>query len=141
MVTFTLSSKVGMMLWGKDLRPYKTASITPELTSETPAMADELHQVYLMVTQDSDVVESFGEALRRYGDVQGGEIMTYAGQLLAEGEAKGRVEGRAEGEQRGKVEVVEGLLRVGVSWEVIEAATGLNASEFQALKERLASGS
>lgn len=42
-----------------------------------------------------------------------------------------------EGEQRGKVEVVEGLLRTEVTWEVIEAATGLNESAFQALKEQL----
>ena len=61
--------------------------------------------------------------------------MTYAQQLLAEG----RAEGLAEGEQRGKVNVVEGLLRVGVTWEVIEAATGLNESQFRALKAQLSS--
>ena len=64
--------------------------------------------------------------------------MTYAQELLAEGEAKGRAEGLKEGEQRGeqrgKIEVVEGLLRVGVTWEVIEAATGLNEAGFQTLK-------
>ena len=67
--------------------------------------------------------------------------MTYAEQLLAEGraegEAKGRTEGLMEGEQRAKVEVVEGLLRVGVTWEVIEAATGLTKTGFQALKAQL----
>ena len=100
---------------------------------------NELRQfvVYVMVTQEPEVVEAFGRALRRYGDERGDEIMTYAEQLLAEGEAKGR----AEGEQRGKVETVEGFLRVGVSWEVIEAATGLNEARFQALKAQLASGS
>ena len=100
---------------------------------------NELRQfvVYVMVTQEPEVVEAFSKALRRYGDERGDEIMTYAEQLLAEGEAKGR----AEGEQRGKVEVVEGFLRVGVSWEVIEAATGLNEARFQALKAQLASGS
>lgn len=96
---------------------------------------NELRQfvVYVMVTQEPEAVEAFGKALRRYGDERGGEIMTYAEQLLAEGEAKG--------ERRGKVEVVEGFLRVGVSWEVIEAATGLNEARFQALKNQLASGS
>ena len=42
-----------------------------------------------------------------------------------------------EGEQRGKVEVVEGLLRVGVTWDVIEAATSLTEAGFQALKAQL----
>ncbi len=59
--------------------------------------------------------------------------MSYAQQLLAEGEARGR----AEGERLGQLKTVEGFLRTGVSWDVIEEATGLNESGFTALKERL----
>ena len=97
--------------------------------------------LYLMATQDLDIVQTFREVLRRQGLDEGDDIMTYAQQLLAEGEAKGRAEGLIEGEQRGeqrgKVEVVEGLLRVGVTWEVIETATGLTEAGFQALKAQL----
>ena len=89
--------------------------------------------LYLMATQDLDVVQAFREALRRQGLDEGDDIMTYAQQLLAEGEAKGR----AEGEARKQVEMVEGFLRVGVTWEVIEAATGLTEAGFQALKAQL----
>ena len=32
---------------------------------------------------------------------------------------------------------MESLLRVGVTWDVIEAAIGLNETEFRALKDRL----
>ena len=78
--------------------------------------------VYLATVQDGEVVETFKEALERHGLDLGGEIMTYAEELLAEGEARGRAEGLIEGEQRTKLEVVEGLLRIGVAWEVIEAA-------------------
>ncbi len=100
---------------------------------------------YLAAVQDGDVVETFKEALERHGLELGGEIMTYAEELLAEGEARGEARGRAEGliegeqrgEQRAKVEVVEGLLRIGVAWEVIEAATGLTEASFQALKAQL----
>lgn len=56
--------------------------------------------------------------------------MTYAEQLLAEGEARG--------EQRTKVEIVEGLLRADVTWDVIEAATGLTEEAFQELKAQVA---
>ena len=88
---------------------------------------------YLLSTQDLDVVGRLREALRRRGsDEEGDEIMTYAEQLLAEG----RAEGRAEGETRKQIEMVEGLLRVGVTWEVIEAATGLDEAGFEALKAR-----
>jgi len=82
--------------------------------------------VYLMTTQEREVIEGFQVALRHHGREQGGEIVTYAEELLA------------EGEQRGKVEVVEGLVRVGVTWDVIEAATGLTEASFEALKAQLA---
>ena len=59
--------------------------------------------LYLMATQDLDVVQTFQEALRRQGLDEGDDIMTYAQQLLAEGEAKGRTEGEA----RKQVEMVE----------------------------------
>ena len=97
--------------------------------------------VYLMATQDREVIETFREALRQRGLEQGGEIMTYAQELLAEGEARGEARGEAKGEAKGRikgqVEVVEGLLKVGVSWETIEAATGLDDAGFQSLKEQL----
>ena len=90
--------------------------------------------VYLAAVQDDDIIETFSEALERHGLDLKGEIMTYAEQLLAEG----RAEGEAKGEQRAKVQIVEGLLQVGVTWEVIEAATGLTEAGFEALKTQLA---
>ncbi len=93
----------------------------------------ELFVLYVMATQDTAGTEAFDDALRRHGHEQGGMIMSYAQQLLAEGEAKGRV----EGERLGQLKTVEGFLRAGVSWDVIEEATGLNESGFKALKERL----
>ena len=86
--------------------------------------------VYLAAVQDDDIIETFSEALERHGLDLKGEIMTYAEQLLAEGEAKGV--------QRTKVQIVEGLLQAGVTWEVIEAATGLTEVGFDALKAQLA---
>ena len=70
--------------------------------------------------------------------------MTYAQEMLekgrAEGQAEGRAEGRAEGEARKQVEIVEGLLRVGVAWDVIEAATGLSETGFQELRAQRSGG-
>ena len=64
--------------------------------------------------------------------------MSYAQQLLEEGRAQGRAEGKEEGLQRGQVEAVEGLLRIGMGWDVITSATGIDEARFRALKERLA---
>ena len=84
-----------------------------------------LFLVYVMATQDEASAQAFDAALRSHGREHGGEIMSYAQQLLE------------EGARQGKIEAVEGFLRVGVSWDVIESATGLNEARFHALKEQL----
>ena len=98
--------------------------------------------VYLFSMPDKAAADAFDEALRRHQGGQGGGIMSYAQELLEEGRAQGRAEGKAEGKeeglQRGKVEAVEGLLRIGVSWDVITSATGIDEARFRALKEGLA---
>ena len=81
--------------------------------------------LYVMATQEHQEIETFGEALRRQGLEQGVEIMTYAEELLAPGRTEAQVE------------VVEGFLRVGVAWDVIEAATGLTETRFQELRDQL----
>ena len=63
--------------------------------------------------------------------------MTYAQELLE----KGRAEGRAEGEARKQIEMIEGFLRVRVTWDVIEAAIGLTEASFQELKTQVAGSS
>lgn len=109
------------------------AQLLRQLRQEREIDYLELFVLYVMTTQDIAGTDAFDEALRRHGHEQGGMIMSYAQQLLAEGEAKGR----AEGERRGQLKTVEGFLRAGVGWDVIEEATGLNESGFNALKERL----
>jgi predicted transposase YdaD len=59
--------------------------------------------------------------------------MTYAQELLAEGEARGKVKGRIEE----RVKMIEGLLQEGVEWSVIERVSGVNEAQFQALKQEL----
>jgi len=102
--------------------------------------------VYLFSIPDKAAADAFDEALQRHQGGRGGGIMSYAQELLEEGRAKGRAEGKAEGKeegreeglQRGKVEAVEGFLKIGVSWDVITSATGIDEARFRALKERLA---
>ena len=51
--------------------------------------------------------------------------MTYAQELLE----KGRLEER--------VRMIEGFLRAGAEWSMIEAASGIDEVQFQALKQQL----
>ncbi len=55
--------------------------------------------------------------------------MTYAQELLQEGERKGKIEGQ--------IEIIENLLKAGVGWSVIESATGIDQKQLEALKQQL----
>ena len=102
--------------------------------------------LYVLATQDHATWDTFTTKLERPGSAQEGDIMAYAHELLAEGREQGLEEGMQQGVQqgvrqgirRGRVETVEGFLKVGVAWDVIESATGLDEAGFRALKERLA---
>ena len=106
--------------------------------------------LYVLATQDHATWETFTTALKRRESGQEGDIMAYAHELLAEGREQGLEEGMQQGMQqgmqrgmlqgvqRGKVETVEGFLKAGATWEMIESATGLDEAGFRALKERLA---
>ncbi len=85
---------------------------------------------YLLSTQEPERVAAFREALRQRAPEVGEDLMTtYAQELLAEGEEKGRA--------KNQVDVIEGLLREGVEWSVIERATGIGETQFQALKQQV----
>jgi predicted transposase YdaD len=92
-----------------------------------------LFVLYILATQEPAAAQSFREVLRRYAPEAGDDLMTYAQELLAEG----RAEGRAEGEIRAQVRMIENLLGEGVSWSVIERVSGLNETQFQALKQQV----
>ncbi len=93
--------------------------------------------VYLLATQERPTVQTFAETIRRSNVKLGGDMLTYAEELLQEGEIKGEIKGRQEGLLKGQIETIEKLLRVGVDWTVITAATGMDPAQFQALKEQL----
>ncbi len=86
--------------------------------------------LYLLETQEPEAARLFREVLRQRVPSAGDDLMTtYAQELLAEGEEKGKV--------KTQVEVIEGFLREGVAWSVIERATGVNETQFQALKQQI----
>ena len=89
---------------------------------------------YLLATQTRNTARRFGDELREAARGAGGDPMTtYAEELIREGERKGHAEGRLEG----RVDTIEALLRAGVEWPVIEAATGIDQDALRALRQRL----
>ena len=75
-----------------------------------------------------------GDVLRREGRRQG------LREGRQEGRQEGRREGRREGRQQGRLETIEGLLRAGVDWRVIESATGIDEQTYRSHKANRANG-
>jgi predicted transposase/invertase (TIGR01784 family) len=80
---------------------------------------------YILQTQDREAIESFQDALWRHAPHLRGDLMTYAQELLKEGENKA------------EVRIIENLLREGLDWAAIERVTGVNEAQFQALKQQV----
>ena len=95
----------------------------------------------LWATQDRDTARRFGQQLRATVSGSGGDLVTYAEELMQEMARKVRAEGlqqgRSEGLLEGQVGTIESLLRAGVRWPVIEAATGIDRDALRALRQRL----
>ena len=81
--------------------------------------------LYILGTQEPETAQSFRDVLRQHAPEVGEDLMTYAQELLKEGEI------------RAEVRIIENLLREGMEWPAIERITGVNETHFQALKQRL----
>ncbi len=111
---------------------------------------------YILETGPDDTPEVLGEILGRTAAGLGGELMTsgerlrqegrdemlaIAEQRHREGRLEGQREGRLEGHREGQMETIDGLLRTGVDWSVIERATGIDEEEYRKLKSDRNGGS
>ena len=116
---------------------------------------------YIAETGPEDTPEAMGDILSH--TAAGGELMTSGERLRQEGREQmrdemravaerrhreGRLEGRSEGQQEGhregrlegqregRLETIDGFLRTGVDWSLIERATGIGEQEYQKLKSQ-----
>lgn len=98
---------------------------------------------YLLATQPNETVTEFVETVEQFATERGKKIMTYAEELLREGELRGELRGEARGELRGElktqIEIVEKMLQTGLPWATIEQVTGVDVHQFANLKQQLAS--
>ena len=62
--------------------------------------------------------------------------MTCGEMLRREGELRGR----QEGELKGRLETIDGFLRAGVGWPVIQSATGIDKHAYRTLKRDASGG-
>ena len=118
----------------------RAAHLLADVASSGDRDAVRAFATYLWATQDRATAHRFGKEFSDAIPGPGGDLMTYAEELILEGEQRGRQAGLREGE-RGRLEervrTIEGLMRAGVQWPVIESATGIDQEALSALKRRL----
>jgi predicted transposase YdaD len=81
--------------------------------------------LYILATQEPETAQSFRDVLRQHAPEVGEDLMTYAQELLKEGEI------------RAEVRIIENLLREGMEWPAIERITGVNEMQFRILKQQV----
>ena len=87
---------------------------------------------YILNTGPEDTPQALAEVVDRRAPELRGDLMT-SGEVL-------RREGRRQGRQQGRLETIEGLLRAGVDWPVIESATGIDEQTYRGQKTDRANG-
>ena len=92
---------------------------------------------YIAETGPEDTSEAMGDILSR--TAAGGELMTSGERLRQEGRDEMRAvaeQRHREGQREGRLEMIDGFLRTGVDWSLIERATGIGEQEYQKLKSQ-----
>lgn len=140
-------SMAALTLLQKHIHQRDIATLTDRLA--TLLMADYLSspQVmalihYLLQAGESADSEAFVRELAQRVPQHGDALMTIAQQLeqkgIEKGIEKGRMEGRTEGiqlgEQKGKLEVARSLLKMGMSIESVQEATGLSEDDLAQIR-------
>ena len=101
--------------------------------------------LYVLATQEEQMRRRFAREFQRQVPGPRGDTMNYVEEIKRESRQEGRQEGRVEGRQEGRVEgqvrTIEGLLRAGAAWPLIESATGIDEDGLRALKQRLTASS
>ena len=92
---------------------------------------------YITETGPEDTLEEMGDILSR--TAAGGELMTSGERLRQEGREEMRAvaeQRHREGQREGRLEMIDGFLRTGVDWSLIERATGIGEQEYRQLKNQ-----
>ena len=84
--------------------------------------------------QMRDEMRAVAEQRHREGRSEGRSEGRLEGQR--EGRLEGQREGRLEGQREGRLETIDGFLRAGVAWSMIERATGIGEREYRKLKRQ-----
>ena len=95
---------------------------------------------YILNTGPRGARRALDEVVDRRAPELRGDLMTIGDELRREGRRQGRRQGRREGRQQGRLETIEGFLRAGVDWRVIESATGVDEQTYRSHQANLANG-
>ena len=95
---------------------------------------------YIVKAGPADTLQALDELMLRRAPELRGDLMTCGEMLRREGELKGRQEGELSGRRKGLMEAIDGFLRAGVEWQVIQSATGIDQYSYRTLKRDASHG-
>ena len=118
----------------------RIAPLLEELRREPAGGGVEYYQAFMEYIVKTGPTDTLDELMPRMAPELRGDLMTCGEMLRREGELRGRQEGRQEGELRGRLVTIDGFLRAGVGWPVIQSATGIDEQTYRTLKRDASHG-
>ena len=97
-------------------------------------MLDDLFDYIICSTGELDIEFVIEIAIKYISQNAGDKVMTIAEKLEKKGMEKGIAEGMEKGKAEGKTEVALGMLKEGMSIEVVSRITGLSEEEIERLR-------
>ena len=117
---------------------YRAAVAWPALERALPLLAElarrggreqmRMFVWYVLATQEEPLRGRFAQELQRQIPGPEGDAMNYLEEI------------KQQGRQEGRLETIEGLLRAGIGWPVIQSATGIDEQTYRAFKRDSANG-
>ena len=122
----------------------RIAPLLEELRREPAGGGMDYYRAFMEYIVKTGPADTLDELMPRMAPELRGDLMTCGEMLRREGELRGRQEGelkgRQEGELRGRLETIDGFLRAGVGWPVIQSATGIDEQTYRTLKRDASHG-
>ena len=106
----------------------RIAPLLEELQREPAGGGVDYYQTFMEYIVKTGPTDTLDELMPRMAPELRGDLMT-CGEML-----------RREGELKGRLETIDGLLRAGVGWPVIQSATGIDERTYRTLKRDVSHG-
>ncbi len=110
---------------------YELCDLIAQLPQEPGIDYQRVFKIYIAATQDRENVLEFFAVMRQQPVKKGDDDMLCA---IDEWKLEGRMEGHMEGQMEKSISIINNMTKMGVDWNFIANATGVNQKQYEQMK-------